>query len=128
MLFILAFIPAMIANKKGCSFGLWYLYGLLIFIIALPHALIMDAKGVKKCPYCKELVKSDAIKCKYCSSDIKSSSEFPNDNDAKVTYRFIEPSPEMKLKLAKEKKIGWVIVVSIGLIIFVYLNRTTLMH
>ena len=31
----LAFIPASIAKKKGYSFGLWWLYGWLLFIVAI---------------------------------------------------------------------------------------------
>ena len=36
----LGFIPATIAKNKGYSFGLWWLYGWLLFIIALIHALV----------------------------------------------------------------------------------------
>jgi hypothetical protein len=39
---LLGLIPAYVAQKKGRSFGLWWLYGALLFIVALPHALIMD--------------------------------------------------------------------------------------
>jgi hypothetical protein len=39
---LLGLIPAYLAQKKGRSFGLWWLYGALLFIVALPHALIMD--------------------------------------------------------------------------------------
>lgn len=38
---LIGLIPAFIAQKKGHSFGLWWLYGAALFIIALPHALIM---------------------------------------------------------------------------------------
>jgi hypothetical protein len=37
----IAFIPATIASRKGRSFGLWYFYGLLLFIIALIHSLLI---------------------------------------------------------------------------------------
>jgi len=36
-------IPAVIAKRKGRSFGLWWLYGTALFIVALPHSLIMEA-------------------------------------------------------------------------------------
>lgn len=35
----LAFIPAYIAGRKGRSFGLWWVYGYFLFIIALIHSL-----------------------------------------------------------------------------------------
>ena len=38
---LIGLIPAFIAQKKGHSFGLWWFYGAALFIIALPHALIM---------------------------------------------------------------------------------------
>lgn len=33
----LAFIPAYIAKDKGYSFGIWWLYGWLLFIVAIIH-------------------------------------------------------------------------------------------
>lgn len=47
---LLGLIPAMIAQSKGRSFGVWWFYGAMIFIVALPHALIMsaDKKSVEK--------------------------------------------------------------------------------
>lgn len=36
----LGLIPAYIASQKGHSFGLWWLYGALLFVVALPHALL----------------------------------------------------------------------------------------
>ena len=36
--FLLALIPANIAKNKGHRFGLWYVYGLFLFLIALIHA------------------------------------------------------------------------------------------
>jgi hypothetical protein len=39
---LLGLIPAYLAGKKGRSFGLWWFYGALLFIVALPHALIMQ--------------------------------------------------------------------------------------
>ena len=35
----LAFLPASIAERKGKSFGLWYLYGFFIWIVAILHAI-----------------------------------------------------------------------------------------
>lgn len=39
---LLGLIPANIAKNKGRSFGLWWFYGWMLFIVALPHALLMQ--------------------------------------------------------------------------------------
>jgi hypothetical protein len=81
-LLILSAIPAYIAQTKGKSFGTWYVYGILLLPIALIHSLLIEkdsaemeaqalSEGNKKCPYCAELVKRDAIICKHCKSELE---------------------------------------------------------
>ena len=41
---LLGLIPAAIASHKGRSFGVWWAYGTLLFIVALPMALLMKPK------------------------------------------------------------------------------------
>ncbi|ADM43329.1 zinc ribbon domain-containing protein [Edwardsiella piscicida] len=78
---LLGLIPAFIAQSKGRSFGAWWLYGFLLFIVAIIHSLLISKNdkaiedkqlenGMRKCPFCAELVKKEAIKCKHCGSDI----------------------------------------------------------
>jgi hypothetical protein len=71
---VLGIIPAMIAKNKGRSFGVWWLYGAALFIVALPHALLMQtdpaALGQRKCPYCAEFVKREARVCRYCQREL----------------------------------------------------------
>lgn len=98
---ILGCIPGAIASSKGRSFGLWWLYGALLFIVALIHSLCIGkdlkaleneqiTEGLVKCPYCAEMIKPEAIKCKHCGSDIQSRKEQILVNDIashKVTTR-----------------------------------------
>lgn len=79
---ILGLIPAFIAQSKGRSFAAWWLYGLLLFIVALIHVLLLPSRGndlrsaalhgepLRACPYCAESIKYQAEKCKHCGSEV----------------------------------------------------------
>ena len=79
---LLGLIPAMIARGKGQSFLGWWIYGALLFIVALPHAIIMKADEAaldenavgsgsrKKCPHCAELIRPEARVCRFCGREI----------------------------------------------------------
>ncbi len=43
-------IPASIAQKKGYSFGLWWLYGWLLFIVAIIHVSLIPDKNAPQAP------------------------------------------------------------------------------
>lgn len=78
---VLAIIPAIIASSKGRSGFAWFLYGALIWPIALVHAIVirpnletverraLEGGDVVKCHYCAELVRSEARICKHCGRD-----------------------------------------------------------
>jgi hypothetical protein len=71
---LLGLIPAMVAQKKGHSSVARRVYGSLLFLVALPHALLLKheskqveqqeaPQGLKKCPFCAEMIKPDARVC-----------------------------------------------------------------
>jgi len=66
---LLGLLPAFIASRKGHSFFFWWIFGALLFIVALPLALI--ARDVRiKCPYCVEPVSKQATVCPHCHSQL----------------------------------------------------------
>lgn len=54
----LAFIPANIAKEKGHSFGLWWFYGWMLFIVAIIHVQFIPDLNARNdgyrssVPYC----------------------------------------------------------------------------
>ena len=74
---LLALIPANIAYRKGRNFALWLIYGIFLWLIALIHSLCIHdndkakaIKGWRKCPYCGEYSKPEAIVCHCCGKPL----------------------------------------------------------
>lgn len=78
---LIGLIPAIIAQNKGHSFLLWWIFGAALFIVALPCALLINPNqgamnrrkmdvGMRKCTACAEWISQEAKFCRYCGSEI----------------------------------------------------------
>ncbi len=78
---ILGLIPARIAQVKGRDFISWWIYGSLLFLVALIHSLVLKADsrileaeqlrdGGRRCPHCAEIIKAEARVCRFCGRDL----------------------------------------------------------
>ena len=77
---VLGLIPATIASRKGRSFGGWWIYGTLLFIVALIHSLVIrsdwgDVRPPRRevtCPACGKANEEKATYCRHCGAALTS--------------------------------------------------------
>ncbi len=93
--FILAFIPAIIAESKGRESVLWFIYALFLWPIALVHILVVTPANREACPHCAEQISKDAKVCPNCGNNLISSG---NSN-----IRRMPSIPQQEVLSSKEK-------------------------
>lgn len=74
---IIGSIPACIAKSKGRSFFRWWVYGVFLLFFAIIHSVLLKPTeqqllndGMKKCPFCAEIIKPEAKVCRYCGREV----------------------------------------------------------
>ncbi len=94
----LSLVAGVIAENKGRS-GIGFFFLALVFspLIGIPAALVAKADTAslekrqiksgqaRKCPYCAELIRPDAVVCKHCGRDL------PQEESASSQDRRVPP-------------------------------------
>ena len=76
---LLGLIPAVIARRRGLPILTWWVYGMLLWPVAMIHvwfakpgsvSIIGEATLTRICPFCAEAIQTAAKVCKHCHRDL----------------------------------------------------------
>lgn len=67
---LIGIIPGAIAQQKGHSFIGWWLFGAILFILALPMSLFLKNERSAPCEFCKKTIDREATVCPYCQREV----------------------------------------------------------
>jgi hypothetical protein len=80
----------------------------------------MNTSDEKKCPFCAEIIKAEAVKCRFCGSDLNEAVKPGNDSSKISTQPRIASCPECNVALiATQKKSSLSIAGLIGVLLFI---------
>ncbi len=77
---LLGVLVGLMARAKGRDFFLWWLYGTVLFAVALVHVMLIRPRSAnerlaattrRSCPRCHEMIRTDAPLCRYCGLEFK---------------------------------------------------------
>ncbi len=80
LLLVIAILPGWIAQRKGHGFWGYYVFGVLLWIIATPLALMLKDER-RRCPHCAEVVQPAATVCPHCQRELTAESQPPASPD-----------------------------------------------
>jgi hypothetical protein len=94
---IMAVVVAIVATNKGRPGFLWFLYGFVVWPVALVHALVIPrsqeaeelrlrGEGRVKCTYCAEFIRPEARTCPFCRRELHAAED--------GLYEEVAPTPE----------------------------------